>query len=153
MSLDSSLWLSTILDAEAARDALTASGLFHEEPEIAKGLRLSADATLLTILFKPPVMGPFEDVGIRPTLHLFFANSDKENTAARTENTVRAVVNLLKADEGDALFVYCSDSPALLRKDGKLILDERCGVWKPGVEPKVLPLIDLPYQFGIIPLS
>jgi hypothetical protein len=66
---------------------------------------------------------------------------------------VRAVVALLKQGEGDALFLYCSDSPALMRKDGKLILDSRSGIWKPVVKPAVLPLIDLPHEFGIIPIT
>lgn len=153
MSLDSSLYLDATLGPENVRTCLLQTGYFAAAPDFEKGLRLTAEGTLVTIFHRSPMMGPFEDAGIEARRHLFFANSDKENTAAWTLNTVRAVACLLERSEGDALFLYCSDSPALLRKAGELILDERCGLWQRGVEPDVLPLIELPYRFGIIPVT
>ena len=153
MSLDSSFWLDADLRPEGAQAILVGAGIFERGDSYRHGLRMFADGTILAVSPERSAFGPFQEAGIAPTLHFFFANSDNEKTRAWTENTVRAVVALLDSVAGDALLLYCSDSPALLRKDGKIVLDRRCGLWQSGVEPEVLSLIAPPYEFGIIPVT
>lgn len=145
MSLDSTIWLdtrATVADIEAC---LLATGHFQR---IARGL--AADGIAVTI-GKPSRYIPREAGLKNATLSLFCDCLDSERTEPWTLNTVRALVALLHFSNDDLLFVYSSDYPALLRSGGRIVLDRNVGVWRPEVEPKVLPLIDLSYEWSNLP--
>ena len=154
MSLDSSFWIDapevTPSDAQAL---LFNTGLFARLSDTQTRKQLAADGCIVTIALPSAPQFMLQDAGISATLHLFFANSDKNETKAWTWNTMRAVMCLLHAYSGDALLLYSSGVPAMLRKGGELILDDRCGLWHPGVEPQVLAMVDLPHRRGVIPLD
>jgi hypothetical protein len=97
--------------------------------------------------------GYLDATGIDAHLYVYFANIDKSDSAGWTRNTVNATMALLAAYAGDALLMYCSDSPALMRKAGRLTLDPRAGLWMSGVEPEVLSLVPRPYWFERIPID
>jgi hypothetical protein len=154
MSLDSSFWLDAPGATPASAQALLlGTGFFEPLDDLQKRKRLSAPGCILTIAVPLPPQFTLADAGIAATLNLIFANSDKDDTKSWTLNTMRAVISLLHAYPGDALLLYSTGSPALLRKRGVLMLDERCGLWQPDVEPQVLSMVDLPYRFGVIPLD
>ena len=145
MSLDSTIWLDTPATAAEIEACLLATGHFER---IARGL--AADGVAITI-GKPSRYIPREAGLNSATLNLFCDCLDSERTSPWTLNTVRALVALLHLSSEDLLFVYSSDYPALLRTGGRIVLDKNVGVWRPEVEPKVLPLIDLPYDWGSLP--
>lgn len=154
MSLDSTFWLDApAATAASAQQMLLVTAGFERLADDGGHKRLYAEACTVVIVRPTPPQFTLQDVGIDSTLQFFFVNTDKENTAAWTLNTVRAVMTLLHAFPGDALLLYSTGSPALLRKGGSLILDRRCGLWAPDVEPHVLPLVDVPHSWGTIPLA
>ena len=154
MSLDSSFRIDAPGVTPAAAQALLIDAeLFERLDDMRDAKRLFADGCVLSITRPTPPQFELEDLGIRATLHLIFANADKEKTQRWTLATIRAVMHLLHSFSGDALLLYSVGSPALLRKKGKLILDHRCGLWMPNVEPQVLPLVDLDYSWGTILLD
>src|SRR4051812_24882354 len=133
MSLDSSFWLDAPGATPASAHALLLNtGAFEHLDVVQKRKRLSAAGCIVTLSVPLPPQFTLQDVGIAATLHLLFANVDKDDTASWTLNTMRAVVCLLHAYPGDAMLLYSTGSPALLRKHGDLMLDQRCGLWQPG---------------------
>lgn len=152
MSLDSSLYIDAAIRSADVRDTLLRTGQFAVLPDDARGqTRLAADGVLVVCMASPTPQS-LDEFGIRARTHLYFANTDKEQTWAWTLNSVRAVMAMLHAVRGDALFIYCSDTPALLRRSGAMVLDPSAGLWQPGIEPSVLPLVDLDYRFAPIPM-
>ncbi len=152
MSLDSTFWM----DIAAAPDAVLAllvERCGYERPaKFTKHPQLYADGVILS-LFAPPLSREMpKAAGIGATQQFLFACTDSDLSKAWTLKTFRAVSALLNAYPGDALLRYSSDLPALLRKDGRIVLDARCGLWNRDVEPQVLPLIPQPHVFALIPI-
>lgn len=152
MSLDSTFWIDTRETPARVQAILAESGHFAIGPDIKIGKQVFADGAIVAISRARLFADQRAALGIDPQLQLYFGCADNSKTAAWTTNTVIGVTTLLRLMPGDALFVYSSQSPALLRKGGRLILDRRAGLWGEGVVPRVLPLVDLPYEFGEIPL-
>jgi hypothetical protein len=154
MSLDSSFWIDAPGATPATAQALLLhTGFFGRLDDLQRHKRLLAPGCIVTITVPLPPQFTLQDAGITATLNLIFANSDKDETKSWTLNTMRAVLSLLHAYPGDALLLYSTGAPALLRKRGDLLLDQRCGLWQPEVEPHVLQMVDLPHRFGVIPLD
>ena len=153
LSLDNSIFIQAEATPQDIQRVLKAIGGFQTTDDINGIKGMIAEGVSLGIFFPPLGDGPARDAGISINFDLFFDNSDSAFLFEWTLNTVRAVVALLHAFPGDLLFMYCSDWPALLRKDGRIILDRDADLWDEGVEPDVLSLIDLPYEWGHIPRS
>jgi hypothetical protein len=154
MSLDSSFWIDAPGTTPAqVKSLLLKTAYFQPLDDVRDNKRVCSEGCIVAISARRSIRDDLREIEIKPNLHLFFGCSDSEKTKHWTLNTVRAVAALLHAFPGNAYFAYSGDSPALLRRNGKTILDRRCGVWMPEVEPNVLPLIDLPYEWGIIPVT
>lgn len=151
MSLDSTLYVQAATSMEGVMRTLAmTAGFLHAPGEVDE---MAADGLWMSIEpLRPEDPRPIQ-AAVVCNFDLFFNCSHSSRTYDWTLNTVRAVMALLHAYPGDALFMYCSDYPALLRKDGRIILDRNAGLWDEGVEPDVLSLVDLPYTFGTIPVT
>ncbi len=153
MSLDSTLWIEIRAQPSQVQLHLLNTGLFTRLDDINGLKRVATDGCIVTIFPDAGMHDGPREAGITVNMRLFFACTESEKSALWTFATIRAVISLLRGLPGDALLLYSGDSPALLRKKGELILDKRCGVWHPDVEPNVLPLITLRYSWGEIPVS
>jgi len=153
MSLDSTLFIEIRAKTSEVQLHLVNTGLFTRLEDV-KGLKRAATDGCIVTIFPDAGMhdGPSE-AGIKVNMRLFFACTESDKSKAWTLATIRAAVSLFRGVPGDALLLYSGDRPALLRRNGQLILDKRCGVWHPDVEPQVLPLITLPYSWGEIPVT
>lgn len=152
MSLACSFYFDTPVGPSEIRACLAATGLFvpghGRDAE-----RLFAPGVCVSVMPERFRNDYLRATSIDAHLNVYFANSDKTNTGGWTRNTVNAVTALLDAYPGDALLMYCSDSPALMRKAGRLTLDPRAGLWMPEIEPEVLSLMKQPYRFERIPID
>jgi hypothetical protein len=153
MSLDSTLLIDTDASPVLVQELLSRTGVFQMAGELGGAKLLRAEGVLIHVYVPPMGDVELQQAEIDAALEMFFDNTDNRLTYEWTLNPVRAVMALLHAYPGDALFMYCSDSPALLRKGGRIILDRRAGLWDEGVEPNVLALVNLPYTFGTIPVT
>jgi hypothetical protein len=153
MSLDSTLWIEIRALPSEVQLHLVNTGLFTRLDDVNGLKRAAADGCIVTIFPDAGMSDAPAETGIRANKRLFFACTQSDKSKEWTLATIRAVISLFRGAPGDALLLYSGDSPALLRKGGVLTLDKRCGVWQPGVEPSVLPLITLPYVWGEIPVS
>ncbi len=150
MSLDSNIFLDADASPEDIRRVLRRTGHFEDRHEFDDLTQMTAEGVILGIHPPPSKYNEAFDAGINANLDLFITCTDHEFSAAWDLNGIRATVALLHEFRGDLLFVYL-DIPALMRKGGRIILDRRASIWEDGVEPNVLSLIDLPYEFGTIP--
>ena len=153
MSLDSTLWIEIRARPSEVQLHLLNTGVFARLDNAGTLKRVAADGCIVTIF---PDAGKHDgprEAGIDANMRLFFACTSSDRSNAWTLATIRAVISILRGVPGDALLLYSSDSPALLRRNSQLILDKRCGIWQPNVEPQVLPLISLRYVWGEIPVS
>jgi hypothetical protein len=153
MGLDASFMIEAEGAPAALKQVLLRTDYFESAEDIDGDKVVRATGVRISIYTPPIRTGVLEEAGVRANLALYLANSDNRFTYEWKLNSVRAVMALLHAYPGDALFMYCSDSPALLRKDGRVILDKRAGLWDEGEEPQVLSLVDLPYTFGTIAVT
>lgn len=152
MALDSTFYLDTAATAGALREALVRTGVFTAMPDQRGAARAFAPATLVHIAPARGDEAPAEEAGVRARWTLVIVCTDKEMSGAWTENTVIAVLAMLHAFEGDALFLF-HDVPALLRKQGVVTLDQRCGLWRDDVEPRVIARVDLAHVWGVVPVT
>lgn len=152
MSSHSKIWIETQATARDVQRILRQTGHFEDLVEFADLVQSSAEGTTLFIDAPSRVDDSARQVGIDADLHLFTSCTDYTLARFWTLNTVRATVALLHEFRGDLLFVYL-DIPALMRKGGRIILDRRASLWDEGVEPNVLSLIDLPYEWETIPVA
>lgn len=151
MALDASFWIDAP-DSPADIQALLVTHCgFAAIDDLGAAKCATGAGILVFVSAEKTDEGCLEDAGIRARRKIYFSCSDKAHSAEWTRNVFRAVNTLLRAFEGDALLIYAPDNPTLLRKEGDLILDERRGLWGADIEPQILPLIDLPFRFGIIP--
>jgi hypothetical protein len=151
MALDATFWIDTP-DSPADIQALLVTQCgFLTIDDLGAAKRATGEGIVAFVSAEKTDGGYLEDAGIRARRKIYFSCSDKDNSAEWTRNVFRAVNALLHAFGGDALLIYAPDYPTLLRKKGDLVLDERRGLWSLDVEPQILPLIDLPFRFGIIP--
>ena len=68
--------------------------------------------------------------------------------SAGDHNLLRAVMALLKTSNGDAALFLNYETPLLLRRQGKLMLNAECGWWR---RPAMLELVDMPYSEESLP--
>ena len=129
------------------------SGLFETAEPYKTVRKVAADAIVISLFTHNAPFELFEEVDIKPRRVALFSCTDKEKSGVWTSMTVRGLVILLAAFEGDALFLHAPDKPALMRKGNAITIDPRCGLWGADVRPQVLPLITMPYAFGIIPIE
>lgn len=153
MSLDSVLYLAGAATLREMEAALLRDGLFEAAAPYKTVRRVAAGATVVSLFANTSPMGAWEDVGIAAKQVALFSCTHKERSGVWTGMTVRGVVTLLQAFEGDALFLHAPDKPALTRKAGAVTIDPRCGLWGHDVEPQVLAFLTMPYAFGIIPVT
>ena len=153
MSLDSVLYLASAPSPAEMEAALVGGGLFAPSEPYKTARKVAADAIVTSLFNFTAPFNAYEDIGFTPKRVALFSCTDKEKSGVWTALTVRGLVALLNAFEGDALFLHAPDKPALMRKAGAVTLDPRCGLWGADVQPQVLPLIDMRYSFGIIPIS
>lgn len=148
MALNSSLWIDADeTPRSVCREVLKQTGL-SRSPD-GRDNRLVGDGLAITVSSPAFEDGFVSGFGIDSHLRVWFSCLDKARSAQWTLNTVRSVVHLLKTyPRADALFLYSSDTPALLRKSGQLVLYRTAGLWAPGVEPSVLPLIEPGYEWA-----
>jgi acetaldehyde dehydrogenase (acetylating) len=151
MALDSIFMIDVSDTPEAVSKILLDTGLFARGNDYNGRMVVTGPESSISIYAPPISQHALDQAGITATVSLFIANTDHRQSHEWTRNSVRAVTALLRAYSGDALFLYCTDSPALMRKDGRIILDRRAGLWDEGVEPDVLSLVDLPFEWGAIP--
>jgi hypothetical protein len=151
MALDSTFWIDAAGGPEWATDILASSGMYRPADRPAGAY--AAPGVLTIVNAASPGDPRLIEAGLSARVCVFFANTDKTLTSQWTLSTVRTVMLFLNATEADAYFVYCSDSPALIRRNGEVVLDPRCGVWKPGIEPETLPLVTMAYRWREIPFS
>jgi hypothetical protein len=148
MSLDSTYWIGIRAAPADVQQHLLNTGLFTRLDDVNGLKRVAADGCIVTVF---PDAGMHEApgaLGLNVNMRLFFACTESSKSQLWTLATVRSVVSLLRGIPGDALLLYSGDSPALMRNGGALILDRRCGLWHPDVEPAALPLITLRYDWG-----
>lgn len=151
MSLDSNFMIDTRASPEEIRTLLLETGFFERGEDFNDRKVLEAPG-LSASIYSPPIrINALRQAGISASVSIQLTNVNHLLTYDWTRNSVRAVVVLLHAYRGDALFLYCTDSAALMRRGGRIILNRRAGIWEDGVEPNVLSLIDLPYEWGDIP--
>lgn len=153
MSLDSVLYLASAPSPHEMEAALLRSGLFEPSEPYKTVRKVAAEAIVISLFTYAAPFNPYEEAGIAPQRAALFSCTDKSKSGLWTAMTVRGLMTLLAAFEGDALFLHAPDKPALMRKAGAVVLDPRCGLWGADIEPQVLPLIAVPYAFGIIPIT
>lgn len=153
MSLDSVLYLAASPSPADMEAALLRGGLFETSEPYKTVRKVAAEAIVISLFTHNAPFPIFDEIGFKPQRVALFSCTEKEKSAVWTTMTVRGLVTLLRAFEGDALFLHAPDKPALMRKGATITIDPRCGLWGPQVEPRVLPLIDLPHTWGIIPIT
>ncbi|MBI1209993.1 MAG: hypothetical protein GC190_00900 [Alphaproteobacteria bacterium] len=146
MSLDSTLFLGIRAAPSEVQLHLVNTGLFTRIDDINGLKRVVADGCIVTIFPDAGMHDDPREAGLQVNMRLSLACTESAKSKAWTLATVRAVVSLLRAMPGDVLLLYSGDTPALMRKHGRLMLDKRCGLWRSDVEPKVLPLVTLQYD-------
>jgi hypothetical protein len=75
-----------------------------------------------------------------------FFNKDDGYTGNYT--LIRAAMALLRAAQGDMVLLFNWEKPMLMRRDGKLLLNNDGGWWD---SPARLGLVDLPYVMEELP--
>jgi len=150
MSLEATFWIDSALKPAELQQLLVRTG-FAALPQERKFLSAGSDGILMLISQNLSASDYLEEAGIAANLQVHFICTDKEASKTWTENVFRAVGALLREQEGDALLIYAPDYPALLRKSGELILDERRSFWS--VETGLMSYLPSPSRLGIIPLS
>jgi hypothetical protein len=153
MSLDSVLYLAGAGMPAQMEAALLREGLFEAAEPYKTVRRVAADAIVVSLFTHTAPFDIYEEIGIKPKLIALFSCTNKERSGVWTSMMVRGLVTLLDAFEDDALFLHAPDKPALMRKASVVTIDPRCGLWGHDVEPQVLPLLTMPYAFGIIPIT
>ena len=153
MALDSFLYLAAEIAPADIEAVLLRDLAFQPAEAFRTVLRVSADSTLLSIFRNSERARSWEEAGIAGKICVLSSCIDKERAGAWSFYTIRAVMNVLRAFETDALYTHAPDHPALMRKDGVITLDPRCGLWANDVRPPLLPLIDPEHRYGLIPIS
>lgn len=152
MSLSNTLAIDTDATPADVRRVLLATGRFFALGDYNDRKCVGAEGVVIDIYAPPFEINSLLQAGIVASVELSFTNTDKRLLDAWLLNTLHAVIALLHAYPGDALLLHCTDTPALLRKAGRIVLDEREDLWD-SIEPGILSLIKLPYEFGVIPVS
>ena len=152
MSLVNRFYIDTARSRADVQETLLKLPHFVYEADFEHLKSLRAPGLFINIYNLDFERGVTRQAGIEARIGVSFNRSGVNAADTWEESTVRAVLALLHACSGDALLMYCSDTPVLLRKDGKLILDKRTDLWEL-VGNDLLGLVDLPYEFGVIPVS
>jgi hypothetical protein len=148
LALDSSLWIDADETPHGIYRTLSKLEGLSPSPD-GRTHRLITDGAAITASAPAFADGVLLDFGIDPHLRVWFTCLDKAQSAQWTLATVRCVAHLLDAyPKSDALFLYSSDTPALLRRSGRTTLYRTAGLWAPAVVPQVLPLIAPGYHWA-----
>lgn len=153
MSLDSTFWLGVRAQPADVQLHLLNIGIFTPLDDFRGLKRVATEGCVVTIFPDAGMSDAPREAGVNVNMRLFFECTEAPRSKLWTMATVRAVISILRGIPGDALLLYSGDSPALMRKHGKVVLDKRCGLWQPHVEPKVLPLITLQHEWSEIPVG
>lgn len=82
-----------------------------------------------------------------PTVTVYFT-VDKEQIDQGVLSIVQISNELLALDPSDSLLLFNGELPLLVRRDGRLILDNTTNFW----QPDHLALVKLPYLFQHLPM-
>lgn len=149
MSLDSHIWIETNDSAEQVQHALARLTPLEIADDFEGLKKMRGDATSVTI--RP--MGAYDievqRAGVRADISIGVHCRDTTSRAWK-ENSVRAASALLHAYSGDLLFLYLDAYPALMRKNGRIILEQTSRIWD---NADLLAMVDLPYEWGTIQTS
>ena len=149
MTQSSNIWIETDDTPEGVRRVLERTTPFRAAPDFEGMKEMIAENTTLSISPRRPDDYRPAAAGLSCNLQLFFGNMDKRSGIWIT-NMVSAAMALLHAYPGDLLFMYLLHYPALMRRQGRLVL-QYPGLWDPQYRPDVISLIDLPYGWGDLP--
>ena len=124
------------------------------------GLELAPDFKGLKKLLSPSlnmVIGPdlsdsARAAGIVANLGLGLYLRDRSLLEEWNIDCMRVLLTVLHNYPGDVLFVEL-ENPALLRKNGRIVLDNKHGTWNDDVEPNLRAMLNLPYEFGEIKMN
>ncbi|MBL8548944.1 MAG: hypothetical protein JNJ73_03085 [Hyphomonadaceae bacterium] len=148
MSLDNKVFLQTEASPEELQQVLLRATPLHMGEEFNGIKHLTSDAASVGILTRLPHDDRASKCGVEAELYLHISSGRDHREWERLCGFV--VAALLHAYEGDLLYIHLG-CPALRRKDGRVVLDRKAGIWEPGVEPDQLSMIDMPYEFGELP--
>lgn len=147
MSLDMTIQIQASATPDQLQAVLEQATPFRSSPsgydEIKK---MHADQTSLSIAYIP--LGAAASTSRRGAPSIMITPTDRQSRAFVT-NAVLACVALLRAYPGDVL-LQSLDMPVLERKNGRIVLNRNAGIWDEGVEPVILPLITVPFEWGVL---
>ena len=147
MSLTYDLRMSTRLDPVGVSSLLLESklGLLPSATQTKlSGTGVTVSVTSEGALGKTIVK---ESYGIDSTVRVNFDLDKFGEFEAGLQTTVMAAMSLMTTTDSDGVLLFEHDTPVLMRKNGKLILDPGPGFWAD------LPrLLNRSYEFGDLPL-
>ena len=151
MSIDAFLFMDTDASASEIKAHLLWTMHFQDQDDFRDLKQLLSEDTSVVIR-RPEKEDRFlKSLGIVVTMFVGFFCQDKSRKVFEWKTTVvKSTLALLKSFHGDAFLLMYTDRPALLRKNGELKLLNKEQLWDMRYDPKVLPLIDLPYTFDIM---